>query len=332
MKNWIISTSLFLILLIGSFVIGPSAWAKPDPELIKSVLEKQKSCGTFVRYDDQNIYLGFGRYQTFEWPRKPVPGSVRIVPLDGSAERTIPTHDGATDLVSVNGHLFILTFSAIEEWDLAKSERLGEYSTYDTSSAFDYMQAPFAMAQYKGSLIITHGRLGLSFFDLKSRRITQQYNVLRSQLPLESTTNGVSFQGHLAYISVDSFTLVHDGDKPPFQGIIIVDLETQKVVSQLDGMDPGVTAILSDDKNVIVSFTGVPVWKYDRASLKGTQVPTPKVKIWQYPLEGHPDGSPAMDEKYIYTCFGHKPATPGDNNGFYRFWPEALNRSQLRLD
>jgi len=37
--------------------------AKVDFEKLKAILESQPNCQNFVRYDDKNIYLGFGYYK-----------------------------------------------------------------------------------------------------------------------------------------------------------------------------------------------------------------------------------------------------------------------------
>jgi hypothetical protein len=329
--NHVLSTiSVCFIVLI---LAGGAAFAQPSSETLKRVLEAQTSCGTFVRYDDQNIYLGFGQYQTFIWPRTQVPGKVRIVPLDGSPSRELATHDGAADIVTVNGHAFILTYSAIEEWDLATNTRVGEYATYETPDAFDFEQAPAAFARYGNTLIIAHGRLGVSFFDLGTKRITRQYHVLGFQLPLESMVTAVSIQGNLAYLAVDDFTLVPDGDPLPFQGVIMINMDTQAVVNELGGMTGAAQSILTDAKDVLIQFTGQLMWRFDRAALGGSKTPDPLKRIWVWPVDGHPaHGSfPAMDDKYIYTCYAFTPSSPSDNNGFYRFKPLALNRAQLLL-
>ncbi|MDR3608564.1 MAG: hypothetical protein P4M08_14470 [Oligoflexia bacterium] len=255
------------------------------------------------------------------------------MPLDGSPSRELATQDGAADIVTVNGHAFILTYSAIEEWDLSTSTRVGEYATYDTADAYDFEQAPAAFAKYGNTLIIAHGRLGVSYFDLGSKRITNQYHVLGFQLPLESMVTSVTIQGNLAYLGVDSFSLVPDGDPDPFEGVIIVNMDTQTVVSQFGGMTAGTQSILSDANDILIQFTGQLMWKFDRSSLRGTKTPDPVKRVWVWPVDGHPaHGSfPAMDDKYIYTCYAFTPSSPSDNNGFYRFKPLAINRAQLLL-
>jgi hypothetical protein len=313
--------------------LASNGWAQPNSETLKAVLEAQTSCDTFVRYDDQNIYLGFGQYQTFVWPRSAVPGKVRIVPLNGSAAHEIVTRDGAADIVTANGHAFILTYSAIEEWDLSTFTKVGEYATYDTAEPYDFEQAPAAFAKYGNTLIIAHGRLGVSFFDLEAKRITNQYRVLGFQFPLESMVTSVAIQGNLAYLGVDSFTLVPDGNPDPFEGVLVINMDTQQVVTQLGGMSAAAQSVLVDDQDLLVQFTGQVMWRFDRSSIQGTKTPDPVKRIWVWPVDGHPaHGSfPTMDSKYIYTCYAFAPSSPSDNNGFYRFHPLALNRAQLLL-
>jgi hypothetical protein len=321
---------LVLLSLLTAF---SAAQAASNSETIKTVLEAQISCSNFVRYDSQNIYLGFGAYKLgVEEPRSPIPGAISVAPLNGSPAFTLNTKDSAIDVVTSNNQAVVLTYTSIEEWNLNTRERTAEYPTYAIAGPLEYKQHAEAMALYNDKLIMAHGRLGVSIFNLKTKRLSNQFRLVRNQLPLESMATGVTVQGHFAYILMDNFSLVPAGQKQAFRGIIVIDLNSETVVAQLDGIDPGSDSILSDSKRVIISYGGIPIWKYDISALRGSQMPEPLIRIWRFPTQGHPTGAATMDDKYYYTCFSKAPAFPGDNGGVFRRVPMALDRRVLILD
>ncbi len=319
--------------LILSSLLGQQALAAPNSEQVKAVLEAQPYCQNFVRLDQNNAYLGFGPY-LLGLPnsnRQPIPSFFRVAPLDGSAPYELRTDDSVIDIVTIGTAAFVLTHSSIEQWDLAERVRVSAYPTYVTGRTLEFKQHAEAMARYKDKLVIAHGRLGISFFDLHTKKITNQFRLVQRQSPLESQAVGITIQGNRAYVAMDNFTLApKDEPNRTFRGIVVINLDTQTVISELGGMDPGVDSILSDSQNVIVSFKGQPVWKYGIESLKGSVLPEPEQRVWRFPIKGHPTGSPVMDDKYYYTCYSHHEEL--NPNGTVRKRPRALDRRTLMLD
>jgi hypothetical protein len=315
---------------IALLLVSLSAFAGPSPETVKHALESQPACANFVRFDDENLYLGFGSYRNgWEEPRHPIPATLRVSSLSRPAESfVLPLKDAAIDSVRDGNALFVLTYSGIEEWDLSSRQRAAVYPTYAYGKEMAYMEHPRAFARYGNTLIIAHGRLGLSFFDLKTRRITNQYRLLQEQLPAESMAMGVAVSGKYAYVVMDNFTMAPPGKKPAFRGVIVIDMESEQVIRELDGMDPGVDAAVADKGSLVASFGGMPVWKYNLGDLNTSTLPGPAAQIWRFPSQGHPVGKPAMDEKYYYTCFLRAPEKPG---GSYKAVPVAFSRSELML-
>lgn len=327
MKN--ICSVIVAVSMVGC---AQAALAAENSERVKAALEKQPTCQKFVRYDDRNVYLGFGQYrQGMENPRLPIPGSMRVVPIDQTAAFDLQTKDGAIDVAIEGDSAFVLTYSAIEEWDLKKRQRIAEYPAYAISTPLRYMEHARAMARYHDKLIIAHGRLGVSFFDLKLKRITNQFRLLSSQLPLESIAMGVTVQGNTAYIVMDNFHVTRPEDGVSvFTGIITVDLENETVLAEMSGMDPGADSVISDGSKVIVSFGGIPIWKYAINTLNGgRRLPEPEARLWKYPVPGAPTGAASLDDKYYYTCYEKAPAHPG---GRYTRVPFALDRHAMNLD
>jgi hypothetical protein len=310
---------LYVALVLLTVASSSPAFAAPNSAKIKAALEAQKSCNSFVRYDDANVYLGFARYKdSLEEPRSPIPAQVRVAPIDGQPAFTIATNDGAIDMLTVGNKAYVLTYTSIEEWSLSERSRLAEYPTTTAAAPLEYKQHASAFALYNNKLIIAHGRLGLSVFDLATKKITNQIHLASSQSPLESQATGITIQGNRAYIAMDSFTLSEDPAQQSkvFKGLVVFDLDQEKVVSEMTGLDPGATDVISDGSRLIVSYGGDPVWKYNLEDFK-------------FPVQGHPTGSPAMDDTFIYTCFS---TLPPSGSGLMLRVPMALDRKAMKLD
>lgn len=315
---------------ILSILFSLVSLASPSSEIVKTVLEKQTDCQNFVRRDDQNIYLGFGSYKKgFEEPRFPIPAHITVAPLSGDAF-DLNTADAAIDALSVGNSLFVLTYSRLEEWDLGARKKLAEYPTFFFGTEpLEYKQHAKAMARFGKKLILAHGRLGITIFDLEKKKITNQISLLRRQLPLESMATGVAVVGKFAYVVVDSFHLAPPNAKPPFQGVVVVDLESEKVVKEMEGLDPGADGILVEGDRIVVSYMGIPLWKYSSRQFLEKNLPLPELTISKFPVNGHPTGYAFMDDTYFYTCFVRWPDKPGDK--LYKF-PLAIDRKEARLD
>ncbi len=308
-----------------------SAQAAPNSEVIKKTLESLPTCGNFVRFDETNVYTGFGPYWTSAAkPRVPAPAKIWIAALDGSARTELATLDSAKDLFTDGDTAYVLTYSGIEEWSLKQKARTALYATYNQSSPLGDEQHAQAFARYKDKVVIAHGRLGVSFFDLKSKSVTNQIRLATRQGSLESMAQGVSISGKYAYVVLDSYTLVGDRDKPAFRGIAVIDMDTETVVSEMDGMDPGADSIVADGNRVIVSFYGQPLWKYSTQSLLTGTLPQPMKRVWKFPVDGRGVGAAAVDDKYYYTCFSRLPL-PGEGS-YYKKVPMVLDRRVLMLD
>lgn len=324
--------SLLVPSFLLSFALQPSAWAGPRSEKTREAVEYLSACGNFIRYDDENVYTGFGAYRTNTInPRQAKPSLLRFVPIDRVTEYQVETLDSVVDVVKDGRSTYVLTYSGIEEWDLAQFKRLATYGTNVMARPFGDEEHPKAFAKYGNKLVIAHGRLGISFFDLTKKRVTRSFPVTLSQRPLESVVNAISVSGRYALAAVDSYSLVDPKDKPAFRGIVVIDLESESVISEVDGMDPGADNIVADDRVAIVSFYGIPLLKYSSAALiSASTMPQPLKRVFRFPMQGQPKGKAAMDDKYYYTCFARLPQA---GEGPYPIKvPTALDRRVLILD
>jgi len=240
----------------------------------------------------------------------------------------------------------ILTFTfQVKTYASLRSEKIkeaveylsacGNFIRYDAenvlSRPYEDEEHPRAFAQYKNKLVIAHGRLGISFFDLTTKKVTRAFPVALSHRPLESVVNGVTVSGRYAFAALDSYNLVGDRDKPAFRGIVVIDLETESVISELDGMDPGADSLTSDNNVAIVSFYGQPLSKYSVAGLsKASTLPAPLKRFWKFPIDRKQTGKASMDDKYYYRCFSRMPKL-GEGPYFIKV-PMVFDRRVLMLD
>lgn len=313
------------------FLFAGASQATPNSGTIKSVLEAQPACQNFVRYDDKNLYLGFGAYKIgFEEPRFPIPAKFRVAPLNGLEAFELATKDAAIDIATEGNTAFVLTYSSIEEWNLETRTRVAEYATYAIGGIRAYKEHAQAMARYNDKLIIAHGRLGISIFNMKTKRLVNQFRLVQHQLPLESMATGVTVQSNRAFVVMDNFNVTSPGDGVKiFRGVIVVNMDSESVQNEVDGMELGADAVVSDANNLVVSMAGDPILTYDLAAITGKSIPSPTARVRSYPVDGHPIGFAMLDDKYYYTCYSKAPTPPG-HGGVYSKVPMALDRKLLR--
>jgi hypothetical protein len=275
--------------------------AKAD---LKAVVEAHPDCQTFIRADEQNAYFGFGRYlRGTEQPRQQIPAMIDIVSIrNPEMKTTIKTADGAVDLMRIENSLFVLTYSEIEEWDLASLKKLGSYPTSNVSRTLMYREHASSFARYNDKLIISHGRLGISIFDITSRKAEQTIRLAEEQSPLESQAMALTIKGDEAYIAMAEFSIVRPGDKPPFAGIVVFDLKARKVARELGQLPDGVETVDISSDDLLVGFGG-PVYKYALSSLTGEKLPRAKAFVPRTGEQGHFTGRGFYDEANVYTCF-----------------------------
>lgn len=323
---------LFLILNFIVCIFQIQLHASSRSEEIKTAVEYLSECGNFIRFDSDYVYTGFGTYWTSNVkPRQNKPSIMRFVPIDKLTEFQIETLDSVIDVVRKDSSTYVLTYSGIEEWDLKQFKRIGLYKTSLLSRPLIDEEHPKAFVLYKDKIIIAHGRLGFSFFDIKTKSISKMIPLNKSQLPLESVANGISISDRKAIAAIDSYSLVSDSEKPAFRGLVTLDLETETVVSALDGMEPGADSITSDNNVTIVSFYGQPLLKYSISSLSNnSKMPMPLKRFWKFPITGKQKGKASLDEKYYYTCFSRMP-NPGEGSYFINV-PMVFDRRVLMLD
>lgn len=326
MKNFAISIVFALIV----FNLPTSmAFAAPNSEAMKQAVEQLSGCGNFLRADNQFVYTGFGPYWTgSQSNRKPQPSVLRFMDYSTFKESQVMTDDAAIDLATHQNKTYVLTYNGLEEWTIATRQRQGIYQTNQTDNRYDDEQHAQAMALYQNKLVIAHGRLGVSIFDLNLKRVTKTIPLI-SQGSLESMAKGVAVSGQYAFVVLDSYTLVSAHQKVPFRGIVVIDMQTESVVKEIGDLPPGLDSIAADQNSLVLSFYGMPLWRYPITSVLSAKNAQPAARVFKFPLEGSPKDKAMMDDKYYYTCFSKMPG-PGEGS-YYKRTKLVMNRAQLML-
>tara|TARA_B110001454_G_scaffold219191_1_gene251105 strand:- start:22654 stop:23622 length:969 start_codon:yes stop_codon:yes gene_type:complete len=305
------------------------AFAAPNSEALKQAVEHISGCGNFLRADNQYVYTGFGSYYTgSQINRKPQASVLRFIDIATLKESQVMTDDAAIDLVTHQNKTYVLTYSGLEEWNIANRQRQGIYQTNTSDNRYADEEHAQAMALYQNKLIVAHGRLGVSIFDLNLKRVTKTVPLI-SQGNLESMAKGVAVVGQYAFVVLDSYTLVSAHQKVPFRGIVVIDMQTETVVREIGDLPPGLDSITADQDSLVLSFYGMPLWRYTVSSVLSAKKAQPIARVFKFPLEGSPKDKAMMDDKYYYTCFSKMPG-PGEGS-YYKRIKLVMNRAQIML-
>jgi hypothetical protein len=300
------------------------------PEQTKRVLEAQPECANFVRVVGEKLMLGFGAY----WPvmgapaRSAIPSTLKVVDLGDESLLTARALDAGVDALEADGQLFVLTYEGLEERDLLTLELRRLHSTHGEARALGYKDHAMAMVRVGQTIVIAHGRLGLSVFDLNARAVTMRIPLLRAQLPHESMATSLALAGGKLFVLMDNFTLPTPNMPAPFRGLVVINPATMAVEKELAGIDPGATDLFADGQFLVISYLGQPLWKYRLSTLNGNRLPRPAGIISDFGQPGHPTGKLHMDETYLHGCFMQLPETAGKP---VRLVPRSLARRDLNL-
>lgn len=311
------------------FVLSASlTWAAPSSDAIKTAVEQLSGCGNFLRADQNFVYTGFGPYWTGSAARRPQSATLRFIDITSLQENQIITNDSVVDVATYQNKTYVLTYSALEEWDMTTRQHQGSYLTHTTDGRYGDEEHAQSMALYQNKLVVAHGRLGVSIFDLNLKRVTKTIPLI-SQGSLESMAKGVAVSGQYAFVVLDSYTLVSRHQKPPFRGIVVIDLQTETVVREIDDLPPGLDSISADQNSLVLSFYGNPLWPYSVQTVLSAKKVQPKTRVFKFPVAGTPTGKAMMDDKNYYTCFSKMPG-PGEGS-YFKKTKIVMNRAQLML-
>lgn len=315
-----------IISFAGLFSLS-NASADVESSTLRAALEAQPSCQNFVRHDNAFLYLGFGPYlRGTESPREPIPGKVEVASLaDPTDRRTLETLDGAIDALTFGNRLFVLTYSALEEWNRNDWKRVAVYETYMTSNPKKYREHATGMVLLGDVIVISHGRLGVSLFDVNKSRLRDQKRVLTAQLPLESQVTGIArvetARGQRALLLVDSFSLVPDGRPRPFTGLVVFDVKASRVEREIKGLRPGVEALRVSGDKLVIGVVGS-LWRYELSSLNGSTLPEDPNPLRTWPDGGYPFSRFELKDNVLFTCYSQPPTERGRR---YRQVPRVLD-------
>lgn len=300
------------------------------PEQVKAALQTQTNCSSFVKVTGNKMLLGFGHYWSLgEDARSPMPNPLVMLDIEEPSRTVkIVTGDSSIDALMWNDRIFVLTFTAIEERSAETLELLASYSTHDLNRNLVFKEHATRMTLVGEKIFISHGRLGVTVFDLATRSIIQRIPLLQSQLPLESMATGIVYAANEVFVILDNYTLTVPNQEPAFRGFVVLDPETGAVRRELRGLDPGTDSVVTDGTNLLVSYYGMPLWKYTLKSMRGNKLRKPAGIYFNFGEKGHPTGAPYLDEKYLHTCYmKHPEQPPGQSTRVLR----SLERAPLKI-
>jgi hypothetical protein len=318
--------------ILASLFLSLAAQATVSPEAVKAALKTQNSCMNFVRVADSKVITGGGIY----WPlgmevRESMPSPLTMIDTDSSNSVTvIETADSSIDVATYKDRLYVLTYTGLEERSLDGQTLFKIHPTLRNEGSLGYREHATRMAIFENMAFISHGRRGLSVFNLDSKENVAEIALIPQQLPFESQATSVTVAGGKVLVLMDNFSMVPRDQKQAFRGIIVIDAKTLKVESELDGMDPGADSMNVVGDDLLVSYMGMPIWKVRLADLKGKKFPKVRNYISKFGIAGHPIGAAYVDEKYYHTCFNKHPETPEDEQVITRT-VESLERAPLKL-
>ena len=325
--------------MIVYFLLANLMFAQPAPTKKEAAFSALKRCTGPVFFSENYLFSGYGTYLTFaatttdaSTKRPPTPGYFDRVEL-ANPEKTVRTQttDGVLDFAVDGRSLFVLTYTAIEEWDAVTLKPLATYPTYHYDNDFKYKQNPSSWTRVGDKLVIAHGRLGYSVFNLKTKSLETQamfairYNIVNRPAPVESQAVAVApYKGSQVIFLMDNFS--RSDDKPALRGFLLFDLNQHEILKEIPDLDPGAESLLNLKGTLSIGFPGflvkVPAVDFpDHVNFEEMANRT-----WSFPAKGTPIGRPTFDEKNIYTCFRKAPEKPG---GKYESIPMILNRKVL---
>lgn len=241
------------ILVFVLQILAVSAWAfdddfrKIDPRL----------CGSNIEFKNNYYYL---INNNREHNGNVIGLATLVHPQYGMQTLTILSEfkRPIVDMEVYKDSIFLLTNQGIEERSLSKMTYTGGYrtTTLKSSFAFKTKESPTAMELWGDKILISHGRLGLSIFDIASKKIIKSLRLDEFQAPDESMATNIKVKGDKAYILMDNFTLKPDKRLPAFRGIIVYDLKSERILNKSRMVDAGATGLNITDEFAYVSFRG----------------------------------------------------------------------------
>lgn len=310
MSKWI--CALTVILFPITFV-----FASTPPSLIRQKVEQLPACEGLLRVDSHFVFT------------KSSARRLLASELNSNQVFELQTDHHIVDVHRFEDTLFVLTSQGLEAWNLDSRTRTSTHRTATVHGSFQARQNPTGLAAWGSQLVISHGRLGVSIFDIPRQLVVAEIPLTQQQLPLESMATGVTIQNGIAYVVMDNFHLVPPGRPTAFRGLVLIDIGSKQVLSELPGLDPGADAVTSDSSSLIVSFSGMALWQYELSSLRGPRLPEPVIRVSDYKVEERPTGKASLDDRFYYTCAWKRDP---EGSGFHTRHPLVLDRALLQLE
>ena len=272
----------------------------------------QKSCRNFVRLDEDQVLLG---------------GEKGLTRIDAAGQTQVYGSEGnPRDAVLVGSKIYALFPSSFVVLDRDSGRVLARYATqlYKAPDKLLPQEQARSLSRSGNRLLIAHGTLGVSVFDLIEQALVSTLDVNRGER-LKGMAVDVDFDaaGKVAYVLVDNYQINPIKPSQEFRGILLYDLQNLRLVKRLLGLDPGATSFSIERDQMLISFGGMPFWKLQLPLGDQDQLADSAQLVWDFGREGHSIGHFASDAEYVWTCHRESSRSP--------VLPALYTRDQLGL-
>ena len=242
-------TSVSRINIVASLLIGLMFAQKSIASPQSEAFLKQTACRNFVRHYDGRVLLGTDK-------------GLALIEADGTS-RVYDLGGSPRDALLFENEIVALVNAKIITLNRTNGEVTGRYETQaqKNPSALLPQENPRAIGRVDQTLLVAHGTLGVALFDLGSRQLKGWVNTNRGQKILGMAQDIVT-QDHSVYILIDNYQMNPLKPSQEFRGFVMIDLATQEEVDRIGGLDPGATAAGWYTDTLLVSFAGMPIWKF----------------------------------------------------------------------
>jgi hypothetical protein len=218
----------------------------------------------------------------------------------------------AQDAVMVDDQIIALVQANLVVIDRQNHQVVGRYDTQLLKPASSLLpqEMPRSITRVGQRILIAHGTLGVNIFDLGSLHIGSSIDINRGQ-KIKGMAQDLMVQDDDILVLVDNYQMNPLKPSQEFRGILKLDLNANAIVEKFGGLDPGATAAALLADTMLVSFSGMPIWKLQLPFSIASPLSTVAHPVTDFGIDGHSVGHLSIDNQFVWTC--HRPSNKGPN-------------------
>jgi len=268
------------------------------------------SCRNFVRHDDGRVLVGTNN-------------GMNVIESDGSVH-AFNLNEQPRDALIYDSEIIALAAYSIITIDQNQGKITGRFDTQSIKPVSNLLpqESPWAIGRVGHTLIIAHGTLGITLFDLRTRQLQNVIDINKGQ-KVKGMAQDVMTQNNDVYVLVDNYQMNPLKPSQEFRGLLKIDLNTRLIAARFSGLDPGATSASWFDETILISFGGMPVWKLQLPLTTTTPLANVAQLVTDFARKGHAVGHLSFDDDFVWSC--HRPGLNTPNE------PALYQRSTLRI-